>query len=295
MSPPALPANPLIRPRWGVICMLLSIVFFSINSLTLKHLDQSNISPWVALLFRAGVGLLLVTLLFRASGQISFRRATTDRMLAYRGLLGVLGTIAYYFTIPALGPGKATLISNTYVVISALMAVWFLNESFSAGKLVGNLLAFLGLALLIATPAQLMHFGWYEVLAVFGAFMAAGTIIVIRKLTLTESTAMIYTSQCVYVLIGALPLAVVELLRTSMDMSGITALVVAGVTATFGQLAMTEGFRHLSVAVGGVFQICVSVVIAIGGVVIFGETFTGAQVVGAVLILGGCYWVMVAG
>jgi drug/metabolite transporter (DMT)-like permease len=214
-------------------------------------------------------------------------------MLAYRGLLGVMGTIAYYLTIPALGPGKATLISNTYVVIAALMAVWFLKEAYSVGKFAGNVLAFLGLTLLIAAPGQLVHFGWYELLAVFGAIMAAATVIIIRKLTLTESTAMIYTSQCIYVLIGALPMAAYELQRHSIDTSGLAVLVLASVSATFGQLAMTEGFRHLTVAVGGAFQICVPVVIAIGGVTLFGETFSNAQVIGAIMILFGCYWVMI--
>ena len=68
-------------------------------------------------------------------------------------------------------------------------------------------------------------------------------------------------------------------------------LVVAGTVATIGQLAMTEGFRHLTVAVGGAFQICVPVVIAIGGVLLFQEDFTANQIIGGVLILIGCYWV----
>ncbi len=273
--------------------MLLSIVFFSINARTLNPLTQSDISPWIAMLFRAIVGMALVRAMFGYGGHVSIYRALTDRMLAYRGLMGVLGTIAYYLTIPELGPGKATLISNTYVVISALMAVWFLHESFSASKLAGNVLAFLGLTLLIGTPAQLFLFGWAESLAVFGALMAAGTVIVIRKLTLTESTAMIYTSQCVYILIGSLPFAVYSLLQKQIDGSGFIVLVLAGISATIGQLAMTEGFRHLTVAAGGVYQICVPVVIAIGSVILFGESFTGAQLVGAACILGGCYWVMV--
>jgi drug/metabolite transporter (DMT)-like permease len=273
--------------------MLLSIAFFSANSLTLTFLSQSHISPWVALLFRAAVGMVVVATFFRAGGQVSFRRAMTDRLLASRGLLGVLGTVAYYFTLAELGPGKATLISNTYVVIAALMAVWFLKESFSTSKLAGNVLALIGLALLIASPTQLVLFGWYEALAVFGALAAAGTVIIIRELTRTESTAMIYTSQCIYVLAGSLPFAIYELQRQPMDTTSVIVLTLAGISATIGQLAMTEGFRHLTIAVGGAFQICVPVVIAIGGVFLFDETFTLAQIAGAMLILAGCYWVMV--
>jgi drug/metabolite transporter (DMT)-like permease len=57
---------------------------------------------------------------------------------------------------------------------------------------------------------------------------------------------------------------------------------------------MTDGFRHLTIAVGGAFQILVPVFIAIGGVVFFAETFTAVQIVGASLILVGCYGAVVA-
>ncbi len=235
--------------------------------------------------------MVVVATVFRADKGVNFKRAMTDRMLASRGLLGILGTVAYYFTIPALGPGKATLISNTYVVLAALMAAWYLKESLSGGKLGGNVLAIVGLVLLVASPAQIVEFGWYESLAVVGALAAAGTVIVIRELTRTESTAMIYTSQCIYVLLGSLPFALLELGQHPVDFAGVIVLILAGISATVGQLAMTEGFRHLTVAVGGAFQICVPVVIAIGGVFFFHETFTTSQIVGAALILAGCYWV----
>lgn len=270
--------------------MLLSIVFFTANSLTL---GQSHISPWVALFFRAAVGMFFVATVFRGGGKVSFRRAATDRWLVCRGMLGVLGSVAYYFTIVELGAGKATLISNTYVVIAALMAVWFLNESFSVSKLLGNVLALFGLTLLIATPAQSVHFGWYEALAVFGAFMGAAAVVVIRQLSRTESSAIIYTSQCIYILVGSFPFALYELYRQPIDTTNSIVLVLAGLSATIGQLTMTEGFRHLTVAVGGAFQICVPVAIAIGGVFLFDETFTRFQIAGAALILAGCYWVMV--
>lgn len=235
--------------------------------------------------------MFFVAAVFRAG--VDFRRAATDRLLVWRGMFGVLGSVAYYFTIDTLGAGKATLISSTYVVISALMAVWFLKESFSASKFAGNVLGLIGLVLLIASPNQLVLIGWYDALAVFGALMSAATVIVIRELTRTESTAMIYTSQCIFILAGSLPFALYELQRQPMDASSVTILLLAGLSATIGQLAMTEGFRHLTVAVGGAFQICLPVVISIGGALLFDEAFTVSQIVGAVLILAGCYWVMV--
>ncbi|MFO1064316.1 MAG: DMT family transporter [Pirellulales bacterium] len=254
--------------------------------------SQSGVSPWIGLLFRAGVGTIVVATVFRGSNKVNFMRAATNRMLAGRGLLGVLGTIAYYFTIPALGPGKATLISNTYVVIAALMAAWILREAFSFGKLAGNLLAMVGLTLLLWPSLTAGSVGWYEMLAVVGALAAAGTVIIIRQLTRSETTAMIYASQCIYVLASAIPFACIELMHHSLTVGDWTLLLFAGGSATVGQLAMTEGFRHLTVSVGGVFQICVPIVISLGSVLLFQESFMAVQVAGAVLILAGCYWVM---
>ncbi len=172
------------------------------------------------------------------------------------------------------------------------MAAWLLKESFSLSKLAGNVLAMFGLSLLLTSKTSLISFGWYESLAVVGALAAAGTVIIIRELTRTESTAMIYTSQCIYVLAGALPFAAVDMLHHPIHASAYVGLILAGVSATIGQLAMTEGFRHLTVAVGGAFQICVPIVISFGSILLFNEVFTYSQIIGACLILAGCYWVM---
>ncbi len=83
LAPPV--KDRIAHPRWGVICMLLSIAFFSINSLMLTHLARNNVSPWVALMFRAGVGMIVVATVFRAGQQVDFKRALTDRLLASRG------------------------------------------------------------------------------------------------------------------------------------------------------------------------------------------------------------------
>jgi len=138
------------HPIYGATCMVVSVLCFTINALLLKHLNtQSEISPWVCLAFRATVGIAIILAIFGPNGSVKFRRAATSRLLVVRGLFGVFGTAAYYFTISPLGPGKATLISNTYVVIAAVLAVWILKERLTAAKLIGNVVAFIGLVMLI--------------------------------------------------------------------------------------------------------------------------------------------------
>lgn len=274
--------------------MVISVLCFTINSLLLKLLDSSfQISPWVSMVFRAMVGLVLVWVVFGRSSNVDFRRAATGRMLVIRGLFGVLGTAAYYFTIAPLGPGKATLINNTYVVMSAVLAIWILKEKLTGAKVFGNVLALIGLVLLIGvSPTDLSVVTRYDLLALFGALMAAATVIVIRQLTLTETSATIYASQCVFLLLAALIPAIKNWNAVTPVETGL--LVLAASCASVGQVAMTEGFRFLTVAVGGAFQTLVPVFIALGGVVFFAEAFTAIQIAGAALILTGCYGAIVS-
>lgn len=278
--------------RWGMACMIGSLVFFTINALLLKHLSTNvGISPWVTLAFRATIGLLVVRIGFSASGSVDFLRAATNKWLVARGLFGVFGSVAYYFTVPPLGAGKATLISNFYVVLAAVMAAIFLNERITPSKIAGNVIACFGLVLLLGVrPEELLQVGFYEWLALFGALMSAATVVVIRQLTQTESSAMIYTTQCLYILAASLPMAIY--VRPQLTIGHIALLMLAGVSATFGQLAMTDGFRYLTVSVGGAFQVLAPMLISFGSVLCFAEAFSVPQMIGAALILVGCYGVV---
>ena len=72
-------------------------------------------------------------------------------------------------------------------------------------------------------------------------------------------------------------------------------LTAAALCASVGQLAMTEGFRFLSVAAGGAFQMTVPVVISLASIGLFAEPFTLAQSIGGVLVLWGSYHTVVGG
>lgn len=269
--------------------MVLSVGCFTGNALLLKHVGSSlGGSPWLALLFRALGGVLVVWVLFARGGKVSFRRAVTHRMLVSRGVLGALGTAAYYVTIPALGAGKATLIGNTWVIWSAILAAYVLKEPLGWAKASGIAVALGGLGLLTGVDHQALgHVGGHEIIAIGGALLAAATVVVIRQLTRTETSATIFTSQCAYTGVLALPM-VVATWRTPSALAVIL-LSAAAALAAFGQLAMTEGFRHLTVTIGGAYQVVLPLAITLASMALFHEPFTLVQAAGAGLILAGCY------
>lgn len=272
----------------GSLWMLLSLGCFTGNALLLKYAGSNlGVSAWLALLFRALGGATVVWVLFASGGRVDFKRAVTNRMLVSRGILGAFGTAAYYVTIPVLGAGKATLIGNTWVIWSAVIAAFVLKESLGWSKVAGIVVALGGLGLLTGVDrAALGHFGRFEHVAIAGALVAAATVVVIRQLTRTETSATIYTSQCAFTALLALPMVAAQWRAPSL--LAVILLSAAAALAAFGQLAMTEGFRHLTVTVGGAYQVLLPLTITLSSVILFHEPFTLAQIGGAGLILAGC-------
>jgi drug/metabolite transporter (DMT)-like permease len=275
--------------------MTISLTCFTGNALLLKVLSSSrHVDPWMSLAVRAGLGLLVTMVLFAPAGSLKLRRSFQSWLLASRGVFGALGTAAYYTTIGPLGAGKATLIGNTWTVFAAIMAAFVLHERLGLVKLGGILLALFGLGLLTGmAPGALTQFGQYEVIALVGAVLAAAVVVVIRQLTRTETSATIFASQCVYGLLLAVPIAWMNF--TSLNWTDVALLSAAAMCATFGQLAMTEGFRFLSVAAGGAFQVTVPVIITLCSISLFAEPFTMPQIIGGVLVLWGSFQTVVGG
>ena len=287
------PPHPRVDVRRGTLWMLLSIVCFTGNSLLIKHFaSDRHLDPWLTMSFRFGVGLLMTMALFSSSGTLSLKRSFLSWLMASRGVLGAFGTAAYYHSIGPLGAGKSTLIGNTWCVWAAIMATTMLRESLGFAKLLGILLALTGLGLLThVSPEHLAITGHWELISLAGAVIAALVVVVIRQLTRTESSATIFASQCIYGLLLALPLAAEHAVH--LTVSDVIMLFIAGLCAGVGQLSMTEGFRYLTVAAGGAFQITLPLVISIGGILLYGEAFTLVQMLGAVLILAGSFHTVV--
>jgi drug/metabolite transporter (DMT)-like permease len=289
-SPPHLPRIDLRR---GSIAMGVSMLCFTANSLLLKYFaTQRHIDPWVSMSFRFGIGLLITIAMFSPGGTLHLRRSFQSWLMASRGILGGLGTAAYYTSIGPLGAGKATLIGNTWCVFAAIMAAFALKEKLTLSKVLGIVLALSGLSLLTGlAPWSFASAGKYELVSLVGAVLAAMVVVVIRQLTRTESSATIFASQCIYGLMLAVPLAA----QHALHLSGMDFLLIAlaALFAGFGQLGMTEGFRYLTVAAGGAFQITLPLIISLASVGLFGEHFTWPQIIGGTCILLGSFQTVV--
>jgi drug/metabolite transporter (DMT)-like permease len=165
------------------------------------------------------------------------------------------------------------------------MAGVFLREKLNARLVLSLILSMIGLALLTGVT-DLHTPGPYEILGIVGAIVAGAVIVCIRKLHQRESSSTIFGAQCLYgLLLSAGPSA---LHAAPLPWLIVTLLVTSGLLATFGQLAMTRAYKDLPVAQGSIMQLLLPPLIAVGGVLFFGETYSAIELVGAGLILAAC-------
>ena len=278
---------PPASARRGVIIMLWSVAGFTVNTLLLRYLSgrAHGITPDVPLLFRAVVGIFIVLVFFRGRRPTRIKPVFTNWLLILRGVTGLLGTAAYYWTVPTLGAGMATLICNTYVIFASVIAVMALGEKLTTARFVWLAASFVGIVLLIGPNAGVTGFkiGINETIALVGAVLAASSVVLVRRLVADYSIGTIYLSQCVWIFLPLLFIAAPKL--AVLSGGEVALLVLAGTAAGWGQLAMNEGYRCLSVSAGASIQMLWPVMTTMGGFLLFDESFVTLQLLGAVLIL----------
>ncbi len=271
--------------RTSLLLMLGSAACFITNVLLIRALaGVENVSLWVVTSARFAVGLVIVCTLYRREFQPS--HLFTNRKLVERGLLGGLCTLGFYYTVTTLGAGRATFINNTYVIWGGLFAVWMLREHLRPALLGGAVATLLGLALLTNPFAAGSRTGFNDIVAFLNAIGAAWIVVTIRQLHAREHSSTIFAAQCVFGLLLCAGPAIADF--AAITPTAWLILAVASISASAGQLLMTQAFRDLSVAEGSLLQMLVPLGIAAGGVAFFHEHFTGPELIGGLLILSGC-------
>lgn len=270
--------------------MLLSAASFTANVLLVRALGEfGEVNVWLIACSRGLVGLAMICAVYWRDFQPThlWRRWK----VAERGIMGGIGVYVTYLTVVKLGAGRAIFISNTYVVWGALLAAWMLKERLRPAVLVGGGAALVGIGLLTNVFATDTHPGIYDLLAVIGALLSAWVVVTIRQLHATEHTSTIFAAQCAYALVICGVPAVVTFVPPPPLVWGVLLLV--GITAGVGQLALTRAFRDLPVAEGSLIQMLVPLGTALGGMLFFQEHFALHEMIGAALILGGTTYTVV--
>jgi len=270
----------------GVVLILISTVAFCLTSALVRY--ASDIDPYKTTLFRfvVGLGILGTAALF---GKVKLNFAHGP-LLLLRGLFGGTAILIFFWSVPKLGVGKATVLIYSSPIFASIFSSIFLKEKIGTVRLTAILTACVGICFLAADDGDRFSFldilGKHELLTVFGAMLGGMALVIVKKLHDTDSSYAIYFAQCVIGLwIVVVPANVVP---CSIGLSGGFLLVGIGVAATIGQLLATEGYRYVQVATGSLIGMLVPIMNYFVGVTIFGEVISWRSIIGTAAVLGSC-------
>jgi drug/metabolite transporter (DMT)-like permease len=237
------------NPLLGIALIAASSAGFGIVALIARDLGR-HMSAAQIVLSRSLFGLLGVAVLLACRrGELRMQRPW---LLSVRGLTGGAGTYLYTVAIIHLGIGAATVLNYCAPCYAMLLGALFLGERPPRLLIAGVLVALLGAAIVILASAGAIepaNLGVGTVSGIAASIAGGASFVTIRSLKQSASPLAILLSFFVFSAVVAVPQTI--LAWRPVDVAVVLPSVLAlGALAFGGQIAMTQGFSHVSATTG---------------------------------------------
>lgn len=246
---------------------------------------QSELNTFELMAYRSVVGFILVCAIIAMSSD-GFRQVKTTRpgLHVLRNLFHFTGQNLWFYGITVIPLAQLVALEFSSPIWVALLAPLMLGESMTRAKFIGALIGFVGV-LVVARPGiaplDLGHF------AGLGASIGfAMNTIFTKKLMRTDTTLSVLfwmtASQAVMGFALAAPGGV------TMFSLGMTPwIILVGVAGLSAHLCLTNALRHAPATIVAPMEFARLPVIAVIGMIVYGEPLEFAVFAGAALILAG--------
>lgn len=277
-----------MNPVRGIGLKVLSVVIFMAMSVSIK-LVSGHVPPGEIVFFRSFFALpVILVWLWYAHHLHDGLRTRHPLGHLWRGLLGGSAMACSFTALGLLPLPEVTAIGYASPVLVVIFAAVFLHEAVRFYRVGAVFLGLVGVIIVLApslsvvdqaTPWQTVGALTALMSAVFGALAQ----VTVRNLLLTETTTCIVF----YFSLSASVLALFTIpFGWVWPTPGEAALLVgAGILGGFGQIALTESYRHAEAAVIAPFEYTSMLLAIAAGYFIFAEVPTGATLAGAALVV----------
>lgn len=270
-----------MRPMSGYLALYLSAALFGGVTILVRLASAYYGSLFVsAVRFAIGAAISVAVLLVRDHGI----RPRAPRWLLMRGLFGAASMALTYAAISIAGPGRATVLANTYPLFVALFGALFFGESFRARTFIGIGVCICGAILVARDGSSANPLG--DVLALVSAVGAGFAVNAVRRAAAHDDPFMIYLSPCLFGLL-LFPFARVGEAAAHAGWVGPLLLAAIGIFALLAQALMAHGYRSVSAGTGSVVFYSETILTVILGILFAGERINGRFLVGLAFILIG--------
>jgi drug/metabolite transporter (DMT)-like permease len=269
----------------GSALMVLGTFMFAGMHAAIRYSTQHLPAVEVAF-FRNVFGLVVIAPLLVRYGLGLFH---TQRLGLHilRAVLNVVSMLAFFVGLSMTPLARATALSFTAPLFTALLSALFLGEVFRWRRWTAIFAGFFG-ALVILRPG-LQAFDIGSLLVLFSSLLWSMALIDIKVLGRTESTLTI----TVYVTVLLIPMTLVPAVAVwetpGLDLWGW--LIFIGVIGTLGQLVVTEAVKLADMTVLMPFDFLKLVWAAFLGIIFFAELPDALTWIGGAIVFGSSFYI----
>ncbi|OED35259.1 hypothetical protein AB833_30895 [Chromatiales bacterium (ex Bugula neritina AB1)] len=265
--------------------MLVSTVFFASMHACVRYLSE-DIHPFEIAFFRNLFGVMFLAPFIMRNGARLLRTRHFNWHLLRAGI-NVFAMLIFFYALSITPLATVQALSFTAPLFTTVLAVFLLGERVRFRRWAAVLAGFVGVLIILRPGAQPIEFG--AILVLLSAAIWALTMIIIKRLSNTDSPLTITAYVTLFLTVMSLPPAL--WVWSWPDGWHWFWFVVAGFTGTMGQLCVAKAFAYADATLVLPFDFAKIIWGALLGFLFFGEYVSAYTWIGAVVIFGGATYV----
>ncbi len=268
----------------GSAVMLLSTIFFSGMHACIRYLSE-DLHPFEIAFFRNLFGLIALAPFIINAGK-SILKTNHLNLHIIRAGFNMVAMLFFFYALSITPLALVQALSFTAPLFTTVLAVFFLGEIVRFRRWAAIIVGFIGVLIILRPGIQPVPLGAF--LVICSASMWAATMIIIKKLSNTDSALVITFYMSLFLtLLSIGPALFVWTWPVGVQWIW---LVVIGIAGTLGQFCIAKAFSYADATVVLPIDFAKIVWGAIFGYVFFSEAVDLLTWVGAVVVFSGaCY------
>ena len=284
----------MVKPAsrlFGLSLILASVIFGLITGLIVKDLAD-ELSVVISLWYRFVFSLpLLFGVAIYQRGIRDWFKINNKPVMTIRVMFGFMGIVFWFLSVRAIPLGQATALFQSSVLFVTMFSPIFLGERVGIYRGAAVVLGLVGIFLI--TGAYQEPPSWGIMFALISAIAGSGLSIALRKLGKSEVPA---TVASIYNGTGFILISLVLLMMPSYwilpSADQMVRLVLLGVVASLLQICMTTAYRYSEAVVVSSLRYLQVLGAGVLGYMLFDEVPSHIQLIGAVVIVGSCMFIV---
>ena len=264
----------------GILWMLVAGVCFACMHATIKQVAHTGLHPFEIAFFRLLFGVLPTIPWFVRDGLAPLRTKRFG-LMSLRGVLNV-GAMMCFFTALAIAPlAQVTALGFTAPIFATILAVPFLGETVRLRRWTAIAIGFVGTVVILRPGFAEIQLG--ALLVLFSSVVWGGCMIIIKRLSTTESSATI----TVYMSVVMTPLMLIPAAFVWQwpTLHQFAWLVAVGCFGGGAQMAMAQALKLADTHVVGPVDFVRLIWVTLLGYLVFGEVPDAFVWIGGAMIL----------